>query len=318
MAKQTGIDRVSPSVVVKRLAEATPEAFKKNIVVIGSIAAGYRYFGEQSEFVVQTKDIDCLLRPYIQAVEAGEAITDALMDSGWTYAPTDEFPEPGTLDTPDDQVPVVRLNPPGETGWFVELLTVGESEENFDREFIPLKTAHGVFSLCAFGGIRLAQWDPILTDQGIAVARPEMMVLSNLLHHKKIGEDLMAQPFAGRSIKRSNKDLGRVLALAYLAERDQENVLLEWTRGWKNAVTEYFPTTWKDLCKDAGAGLREMLNSPNDLDEAHHTCQSGLVAVLQPSLATLTAAGERLLGDVIEPLEQAAQKHTHVENGNEL
>lgn len=44
-----------------------------------------------------------------------------------------------------------------------------------------------------------------------------MMALCNLLHHPKISDTRMSEPVSGRSIKRANKDLGRVVALAYLS-----------------------------------------------------------------------------------------------------
>lgn len=300
-------ESVSPAKVIERLAAAVPEECRGNIVVIGSLAAGYRYFGHDENLLVQTKDVDCLLHPFVEAVEAGETITEVLMANGWKYAPTEEFPTPGDDSTPDDALPVVRLHPPGETSWFVELLTAGEKEGDFGRGFVPLKTSHGRFGLCAFGGIRLTQWNPIATDAGISIARPEMMALSNLLHHKKIGDERMSKPFGGRSIKRSNKDLGRVLALAYLAERDKEDVLLEWPEAWENALREFFPSIWQGMARDVGAGLRALLGNNNELEEAHHTCQHGLVAALAPRLGSLRAAGRRLLADAIEPLESKAR-----------
>lgn len=306
MSEDTTSESVSPAKVIESLAAAVPKECRANIVVIGSLAAGYRYFGHDEDLLVQTKDVDCLIHPFVEAVEAGESITEALMANGWEYAPTEEFPTPGDESTPDHALPVVRLHPPGETSWFVELLTAGEKESDFGRGFVPLKTSHGRFGLCAFGGIRLTQWKPITTKTGIAIARPEMMALSNLLHHKKIGDERMSKPFAGRSIKRSNKDLGRVLALAYLAERDRDDALLEWPEAWENGLREFFPSTWREMARDVGAGLRALLDNDNELEEAHHTCRSGLVAALTPSLGSLRAAGQRLLADAIEPLESRA------------
>lgn len=299
-------ESISPTEVIQRLADALPESCRENVVVIGSLAAGYRYFSKEEDARVQTKDIDCLLRPFVEALTAGRAITNTLLESGWEYSSTEEFPTPGNDSTPDEKLPVVRLAPPGGASWFVELLTVAENEDGLGKAYLPLKTDHGRFSLCAFGGIRLAQWEPIKTKEGIAIARPEMMALSNLLHHKKIGDEPMSKAIGGRSIKRSNKDLGRVLALAYLAEREQEDALLEWPVHWREALEVFFPKTWTRLAADCGNGLRALLTSRNDLVEAHHTCQHGLVAALGLSLDTLRSAGERLLVDAIEPLEKEA------------
>lgn len=297
---------VSPRKVINKVASAIPEDCKQYVVVIGSLAAGYRFFGDDEKLLVQTKDIDCLLRPRVHAVAAGKKLTEQLMESGWLYHATEEFPRPGTPETKDEKLPVVRLAPPGEETWFIELLTVPDDEVNFKKSFIPLDTARGRFSLCSLGGISLTQWDPIETEFGIAIARPEMMAMANLLHHPKIGDEPMSGSIAGRSIKRSNKDLGRVLALAYLEEHKEEDSLLKWPENWRRALGEHFPQTWQSLAAKCGDGIRALLASRNDLEEAHHTWQAGLMAARQSTIDILKVTGERLLADAIEPLEKMA------------
>jgi hypothetical protein len=44
------------------------------------------------------------------------------------------------------------------------------------------------------------------------------MALANLLEHPVIGPQTMSTKIGGRTLKRSNKDLGRVLAIARLSE----------------------------------------------------------------------------------------------------
>jgi len=53
-----------------------------------------------------------------------------------------------------------------------------------------------------------------------------------------------------------------------------------------------------------GEGLRALLESPADLEEAHHTCLNGLLASQPLSLDALQAAGERVLGEAVETLEE--------------
>ena len=299
---------VSPREVIRKVADAMPEECRKYVVVIGSLAAGFQFFGDREDQLVQTKDIDCLLRPRVEAVPAGRKVAERLLDSGWKYHPTEEFPAPGTADTPVGKLPVVRLAPPGEEIWFIELLTVPEDENDFAKRYVPLDTSHGRFSLCSLGGIGLTQWKPVPTEYGISIARSEMMALANLLHHPRIGDELMSGSIGGRSIKRSNKDLGRVLALAYLAENRQADSLLSWAQDWHEALREHFPKTWRTYAAECGGGIRALLASPNDLEEAHHTCRSGLVASLQLTEMTLRVTGERLLVDAIEPLERMAKQ----------
>ncbi|MEX2580610.1 MAG: hypothetical protein WD342_16250 [Verrucomicrobiales bacterium] len=90
-----------------------------------------------------------------------------------------------------------------------------------------------------------------IEELGIRYARPEMMALANLLEHPEIKPDRMSGLIAERSIKRSNKDLGRVIAIAELANLDDYG---EWLPLWKKALQECFPSSWKKLVSQVGSG----------------------------------------------------------------
>lgn len=131
-----------------------------------------------------------------------------------------------------------------------------------------------------------------------------MMALANLLEHPVIGSERMSGLIADRQIKRSNKDLGRVLALAQLS-RDER--VATWAAEWEEALRVAFPETWRTLAARAGDGMRALLASPGDLVEAVHTCNNGLLAARQVTPEQLEIAGRRLLLDAIEPLEERAK-----------
>ncbi len=304
MSSDGTVKLISPHAVLERIAHAIPEECRENIIVIGSLAAGYHFFGSDPRIQVRTKDVDCLLSPRIKAIPAGQAIADSLFQSRWELRTEGAWGKPGGVSTSADRLPVVRLHPPDEKDWFIELLTVPESEADTGQKFVPIETAKGRFALCSFGFLSLAAYEPIETEFGIVIARPEMMALSNLLHHPRIGPETMSGSIGGRNIKRSNKDLGRVLALAYLSEARDENSLSEWPGLWVKALKNRFPTTWPALAVRAGAGLRELLRPENepDLEEARHTCEFGLLASRSPTLEILEVTGKRLLQDAIEPL----------------
>jgi hypothetical protein len=195
------------------------------------------------------------------------------------------------------------LKPPGESEWFIELLTVPESPSDVKKRWIRIETSHGHFGLCSFGFLSLANFRPLPTPLGIAIARSELMALANLLEHPEIRPESMSGLIATREIKRSNKDLGRVLAIARLATAHDEDAMLGWPNIWSAALKDRFPNDWLALARRAGDGLRQLLNQPNDLEEARHTCEFGLLASTPPTAEQLRVVGLRLLQDAIEPLE---------------
>jgi hypothetical protein len=310
MSHEASVKLISPSGVLKQVAAAIPEDFRQNIIIVGSLAAGYYFFADNPELQVRTKDVDCLLSPRIQAIPAGQAVADRLFAEKWQLRAEGGWGKPGDAKTPDNQLSVVRLHPPGSTEWFIELLTVPESEDDLDRKDVRIVTSNGHFSLPSFGFLSLAEFQPIATPFGIAIARPETMALANLLHHPAIGQETMSGLIAGRSIKRSNKDLGRVLALARLAEAKEEDSLQKWPEVWAAALQSRFPNGWRKLVPQVGAGLRQLLQPQHeaDLEEAHHTCANGLLVSQSPTLKLLGVTGQRLLQDAVEPLEQLVKQ----------
>lgn len=293
---------VSPLAVLKQIARAIPPDCRKNIIVIGSLAAGYHFFGNDPKLQVRTKGADCLLSPRIKAIPAGIKVTERLFQEKWRFRPDEKWSKPGDATVPDNELPAVRLNPPGSSNWFIELLTVPESPTDRKQHWSRLVTSAGHFGLCSFGFLSLANYRPISTPFGIAIARPELMALANLLEHPKIGGEKMSGLIAGRAIKRSNKDLGRVLAIARLSIGQDEDALLEWPDTWAEALQDRFPSECKNLAQHIGDGLRTLIANPNDLDEAHHTCLNGLLATNRVTVEQLRLAGERLLNDAIVPL----------------
>lgn len=69
-------------------------------------------------------------------------------------------------------------------------------------------------------------------------------------------------------------------------------------------MTEKYPQRADTLMKNIGAGLRELLQSPQDMEQAVESCQTGLLAKRRVTVAMLQTTGKRLLTMVIEPLEK--------------
>lgn len=299
---------VSPADVLREIAEAVPEDCRDLVIVIGSLAVGYHYFRDQAEMVVRTKDADCLLSPRGKAVSAGIEITNLLISNGWKVKAGADWAKPGSSSTPDDELPAVRLQPPGSSEWFIELLTVPDSPVDEGKRWVRLQTQQGDFGLCSFRFLSLTDYKPIKTRLGVSISRPEMMALANLLEHPEIGTQRMSAGFAGRpEIKRSNKDLGRVVAIARLALSADEDALLGWPAQWRDALQNRFPGDWQEMAVRAGSGLEKLLRSDTDLEQALHTCVYGLLTSRPPTLDQFRAAGERLLAEAIGPLVASAK-----------
>jgi len=169
--ENNGMQSVSPNKALKEIADAVPENCRNKIIVIGSLAAGYYFFKDKAGMDVRTKDADCLLSPRVAAIPSGVAITDQLMDAGWTYNPAGGRTGPGNADTPNSDLPAVRLHPPEKTEWFIELLTVPEDTTSRGRQWLRIETKHGHFGLPSFGFLSLVNYDPILTELSIYIAR---------------------------------------------------------------------------------------------------------------------------------------------------
>lgn len=300
---------LSPEDVLKQIAEALPEECREHVIIIGSLAAGYHFFSGDPERSIRTKDVDCMFSPHAKAVSAAGTVTEQLLKANWAPKAGGEWSVPGTDNTPEDKLPMIRLQPPGERGsadWFLELLGAPDTQALQAKTFSRVITTLGHFAICSFNFLALAEYQPIPTAFGVNIARPEMMALANMLHHPAIGPELIK----GSTDKRSNKDLGRVLALAWLtAELDSRNgtdTLNEWPTAMANALQEKFPDRAQELALGAGEGITALIKSQVDMDQALAICNRGLLASLEVGRPGFAAIGRQFLQNVIHPLREIA------------
>lgn len=300
---------LTPDAVMAQIAAALPEDCRPNVIIIGSLAAGYHFFSGDAQRSIRTRDVDCMFSPHAKAVAAAEKVTERLLETEWKPRKEGDWAEPGNEHTPDDKLPLIRLKPPGAEGgsdWFLELLGAPDENSEQAKTFHRVQTRIGHFAICSFNYLALAEWNPIETRHGVRVARPEMMALANMLHHPKIGPELIK----GTTTKRSNKDLGRVLALAWLtAEQDRRNGTEEfdsWAARMADALRTRFPGRARQLAQGAGSGLRDLMASDGDRDEALSICNKGLLASMEVGREAFEATGRRVIQQVVEPLAEAA------------
>lgn len=300
---------VSPKEVLVQVANALPQDCRQDVIIIGSLAAGYHFFSEDGTKSIRTKDIDCMFSPHAKAVAAAARVTERLLQAKWTPRQGAQWSVPGGPHDAADKLPMVRLQPPTGSEWFIELLGAPDTYQlNAPmKQYHAVKTNAGYFAICSFGFLALAEWEPFATPFEVRIARPEMMALANMLHHLRIGPEIMS----GTTWKRANKDLGRVLALAYLAvaqDRQKDgHDFDEWAPRMWRALNVKFPGQAHALAKRAGNGMRMLLDSPPDLDQALAICNLGLLASLDIDHRAFAAMGRRVIAEVVEPLEQFGQ-----------
>lgn len=282
--------------LLNRVAERIPSALCTNVVVIGSIATAWAFRDISGTHTVATKDIDLLLRPGIDAVATAQVLGRELLDEGWRP----QYPngiQPGSADTPDDRLPALRLSPPGETeSWFVELLAEPVTHQVHRKHWSRFTTELGVFGLPSFRYMRVAVHNAADTPFGLRVARPANMALAHLLEHA----DPDRTPISGLSDTppRFTKDVGRAVALWWLAREQSALAGEQWLYEWQQTLAALYPERESDMKAAAYLGLDSVADY---LREAHSIALNG---VLAPHGTTLDAFRRAHLGlrEVIDGL----------------
>ena len=230
------------SELLRRVAENVPLSLRTNVVVIGSIATAWAFRDVSGNYFVATKDIDLLLRPSVEAVVTAQTIGQELLEGGWEP----KFPNgiaPGTAKTADEDLPALRLTPPGgQDGWFVELLAepvTGQVARKIWRRF---STQAGDFGLPSFRFMPVAVYAAEETEFGLCVARPACMALAHLLEHADPDRtpisNLSGQP------PRFTKDVGRAIALWWLAGQQSVTAREGWQQVWQETLKRFMRLAW--------------------------------------------------------------------------
>ena len=74
------ITELSHQTILALIGNAIPQELQTNMIIIGSLAAAYSFFDEQSGEGIRTKDVDCMLSPGTKAIPAARDVTQSF----WT------------------------------------------------------------------------------------------------------------------------------------------------------------------------------------------------------------------------------------------
>jgi len=77
---------------------------------------------------------------------------------------------------------------------------------------------------------------------------------------------------------------------------------------YRKTVSWVYTDEWRELACRVGSGLRELLASPQDFEQAYYTCANGLLSSKPPTEQQLRIAGQRLMQDAIIPLETDSRR----------
>jgi hypothetical protein len=286
---------LDPKFMFEMIADAVPTELHPNLLVAGSIAAAYHHRENLGSQGIATKDADVIVQP-VGAIDECRKIAMRLLADGWRR--TEEcYPKART----EPDLRAIRLNPKHTDAFFIELLGLPEPTQKESRRWVPCELPDGWYAVPTFRYMALVGSDRRRSEVGIEYASPPLMALSNLLSHPVLGTDVIKKPIVGRSILRSAKDLGRVIALAWL---EGGNFDEEWLPIWSSALARHFPDEAKALGARCGDGLRALLADDSAMEQAHHTTSVGLLRGKNVDIEALRVTGQRVLQFVVDPLAE--------------
>lgn len=292
--------------LLKRVAKQVPQALRANVVVIGSIATAWAFRDVSGIHSVATKDIDLLLRPAIDAVATAATLGQDLLEDGWVAQFT-HGREPGNADTPDDDLPALRLSPPeNRNGWFVELLAEPPQDQTARKHWRRFQTELGVFGLPSFRYMRVAVHGARETGFDLRVATPACMALAHLLEHADPDKTPISNLPGGPP--RFAKDVGRAISLWWLARQQSATAGEAWLREWNETSTALYPRSSAEMKTAARNGLASIADY---LPEAHAVALNG---VLAPHGTTLDAF-RRAYASLLELIDSLGHEAASTRDG---
>jgi hypothetical protein len=291
------MSELDPQALVRRLSADIPPGLHRHVVLVGSLAAAYHFRAALERHAVNTKDADVLVHP-AGRLDACRRLAADLLALGWERH-EDCHPSPA----PRGRLMAIRLYPPRSRRYYLEVLGLPGPRQTQPVLWTPLRLDDGWYAVPRHRFLRLAVSGRMRSPEELDYAAPAMMALANLLSHTGVGVARMSRPAGGRLILRSAKDLGRVLALAWLEGREGA---ARWVAAWEAGLKACFPGRWRALARRAGTGLEALLADEGALREAWVTTDLGLLRGRGVTPENLRAVGRQVMADALDPLRRRA------------
>lgn len=241
------MNKLDPNELFERIARDVPSELHQHLFVTGSLAAAYHYQSKLQGQAINTKDADLVVHPAGNVLSCRE-MSERLLKNHWRR--TEEC-YPMKSAEPVDNLRAIRLFPPESNTYFIEFLNIPGEDQHDAKRWIPMELSDGWYGLPSFRFLGIASIDRIASHAGLEYANPSMMAFANLLSHPEVGTSRM-ESGTMRGLLRSAKDLGRVIALAHLAGREETET---WSAPWLNAAKTCFPGNglicWSILAADS-------------------------------------------------------------------
>ena len=292
---------LDPRRIFGRLSKDIPRPLHPHIFIVGSLAAAYHFRARLEGRAVNTKDADVVVYP-AGDIRSSRVLAQELLTAGWRRTPECR---PMGKASPAHELRAIRLYPPGSGDYFVELLGLPRRRQLGKLVWIPVHLSDGWYGVGCHRFMSLNAFRRLKSPEGLEYSSPAMMALANLLSHPEVGPQRMGTPVQGRTILRSAKDLGRVLALAWLAGRDAAE---GWLENWVEGLRRYFPGSWRAHARNAGRGLQDLMGNEEAMEEARITTDVGLLNGRGVTVDNLRAVGDRIMADLVLPLADRAKR----------
>lgn len=269
---------LDPRRLFSRLAREIPRPLHRHLLVVGSLAAAYHYRDRLKRRAVNTKDADMVVHPAGRVGSCRDA-AETLLEHGWRRT---EKCFPQAAKAPAETLRAIRLHPPESRDYFVEFLGLPKPGQRLPLVWTPVRLGDGWYGVACLRHMAQTAVGRLRSEEGLEYAAPSSMALANLLSHPTLGVQRMSEPLGGRTLLRAAKDLGRVLALAWLEGREGVEA---WKADWRR----------RDRNGNLFDGLRALLADPAALEEARLSVEVGLLSRMGVTTDMLRAVADQVL-----------------------